>query len=172
MIQVVHPGTGSWIFTQTGSRIQGSKRHRIPDPDPKHWQEGKINGGKVPYLPILKESRQMLWCLYVKYIPCPGHWCFLSREANRYYTLYDTFIFTDSSIMASGSAYILNIKIPASNNYYWNLRDGEPFLWCFRFLPKITDVELSYVLFTTVLIMLTYCTYVKVAIKFCRCQLK
>jgi hypothetical protein len=27
MIRVVHPG----------SRIQGSKRHRIPDPDPQHW---------------------------------------------------------------------------------------------------------------------------------------
>ena len=23
--------------TYTGSRIQGSKRHRIPDPDPQHW---------------------------------------------------------------------------------------------------------------------------------------
>jgi hypothetical protein len=21
----------------SGSRIQGSKRHRIPDPDPQHW---------------------------------------------------------------------------------------------------------------------------------------
>ncbi len=40
MIQVVHPGSGSWIriliFTHLGSRIQGSKRHRIPDPDPQH----------------------------------------------------------------------------------------------------------------------------------------
>ncbi len=24
------------IFTHPGSRIQGSKRHRIPDPDPQH----------------------------------------------------------------------------------------------------------------------------------------
>jgi hypothetical protein len=23
--------------TYSGSRIQGSKRHRIPDPDPQHW---------------------------------------------------------------------------------------------------------------------------------------
>jgi hypothetical protein len=23
--------------THSGSRIQGSKRHRIPDPDPQHW---------------------------------------------------------------------------------------------------------------------------------------
>jgi hypothetical protein len=24
--------------TYSGSRIQGSKRHRIPDPDPQHWK--------------------------------------------------------------------------------------------------------------------------------------
>ncbi len=30
MIRVVHPGSGSWLFTHPGSR--GSKRHRIPDP--------------------------------------------------------------------------------------------------------------------------------------------
>jgi hypothetical protein len=23
--------------TYSGSRIQGSKRHRIPNPDPQHW---------------------------------------------------------------------------------------------------------------------------------------
>ncbi len=26
--------------TYSGSRIQGSKRHRIPDPDPQHCKEG------------------------------------------------------------------------------------------------------------------------------------
>ncbi len=26
------PGSGSWLFTHPGSRILGSKRHRIPDP--------------------------------------------------------------------------------------------------------------------------------------------
>ncbi len=36
MIRVVHPGSGSILFTHPGSRIQGSKRHRIPDPDPQH----------------------------------------------------------------------------------------------------------------------------------------
>ena len=25
--------------TYSGSRIQGSKRHRIPDPDPQHWYQ-------------------------------------------------------------------------------------------------------------------------------------
>jgi hypothetical protein len=29
MIWVVHPGIGSWLFIHPGSRIQGSKRHRI-----------------------------------------------------------------------------------------------------------------------------------------------
>jgi hypothetical protein len=32
MIWIVHPGSGSGLFTHPGSRIQGSKRHRIPDP--------------------------------------------------------------------------------------------------------------------------------------------
>ncbi len=36
MIRDVHPGFGSWFFTHTGSWIQGSKMHRIPDPDPQH----------------------------------------------------------------------------------------------------------------------------------------
>ncbi len=35
MIRVVHPGSGCWLFTHPGSRIQGPKRHRIPDPE--HW---------------------------------------------------------------------------------------------------------------------------------------
>ncbi len=29
--------SGCWLSTIPGSRIQGSKRHRIPDPDPQHW---------------------------------------------------------------------------------------------------------------------------------------
>ncbi len=32
MIRDVHPESGSWVFTHRGSRIQGSKRHRIPNP--------------------------------------------------------------------------------------------------------------------------------------------
>ncbi len=32
MIRDVHPESGSWFFTHPGSWIQGSKRHRIPDP--------------------------------------------------------------------------------------------------------------------------------------------
>ncbi len=29
--------------TYSGSRILGSKKHRIPDPDPQHWQIVKVN---------------------------------------------------------------------------------------------------------------------------------
>ena len=41
MIRDVHPGSGFriWIlffFTHSGSRVQGSKRHRIPHLDPQH----------------------------------------------------------------------------------------------------------------------------------------
>jgi hypothetical protein len=31
--------------TYSGSRIQGSKRHRIPDQDPQHWEFGSLPGG-------------------------------------------------------------------------------------------------------------------------------
>jgi hypothetical protein len=41
MIRVVHPGFG--IFTHPGSRIQGSKRHRIPDPDPQNCLEERLS---------------------------------------------------------------------------------------------------------------------------------
>jgi hypothetical protein len=36
MIQAVHPGSRSRFFTHPGSRIQGSKRLRVFDPDPQH----------------------------------------------------------------------------------------------------------------------------------------
>ncbi len=42
MLWVVHPGSGSWFFTYPGSRIQGSERHRIPDPDPQHWKNSSM----------------------------------------------------------------------------------------------------------------------------------
>ncbi len=32
MIRVVHPGSGCWLSTHPRSRIQGLKRHPIPDP--------------------------------------------------------------------------------------------------------------------------------------------
>jgi hypothetical protein len=33
-------GIGKKPIPDPGSRIQGSKRHRIPDPDPQHWSRG------------------------------------------------------------------------------------------------------------------------------------
>jgi hypothetical protein len=33
---MVNPGSRSRILTSHPSRIQGSKSHRIPDPDPQH----------------------------------------------------------------------------------------------------------------------------------------
>jgi hypothetical protein len=41
MIRVVHPGSRILIpiFTHPGSRIQVSKRHRIPDPDPQQCKK-------------------------------------------------------------------------------------------------------------------------------------
>jgi hypothetical protein len=38
----------------SGSRIQGSKRHRIPDPDPQHWIEG--SGSDVGSIPLTNGS--------------------------------------------------------------------------------------------------------------------
>ncbi len=40
MIWVIHPGSGSLLLTHPGSRIQGSKKHRIPDP--QHCKNYKI----------------------------------------------------------------------------------------------------------------------------------
>jgi hypothetical protein len=34
MIRNIHPGSG---FFHPRSQIQGSIKHRIPDPDPQHW---------------------------------------------------------------------------------------------------------------------------------------
>jgi hypothetical protein len=36
------PGSGCWLSTHPKSRIQGSKRHRIPDPDPQHCLQCNI----------------------------------------------------------------------------------------------------------------------------------
>ena len=41
MILVVHPG--SWFFTHPESLIQGSKGHRIPDPDPQNWRNVSLD---------------------------------------------------------------------------------------------------------------------------------
>ncbi len=55
MIRVVHPGSGCWLsaIPDPGSRIQGSKRYPIPDPDPLHWLS-------VPFIWILKSDILMV----------------------------------------------------------------------------------------------------------------
>ncbi len=49
MIRDVHLRSRSWFFTHPESRIQRSKRHRIPDPNPQHWCSDSIS--------------QMIWTL-------------------------------------------------------------------------------------------------------------
>ncbi len=63
MIWVVHPRSGSWFFNQSGSRIQGSKRHRMPDPDPQHWRDipgGSEGGEGADNAPISWQSKTYL----------------------------------------------------------------------------------------------------------------
>jgi hypothetical protein len=53
MIRGVHPGSGAFLPLDPGSRIQGSKRHRIPDPDtgiPLQRTEWKERGAAVPHV--------------------------------------------------------------------------------------------------------------------------
>ncbi len=42
MIRVVHPGSGSLLFTHPWSQTLESKRHRIPDPDPQHCPQHRV----------------------------------------------------------------------------------------------------------------------------------
>jgi hypothetical protein len=39
------PDPDAELSTHPGSRIQGSKRHRIPDPDPQHWLDPNWRSG-------------------------------------------------------------------------------------------------------------------------------
>jgi hypothetical protein len=50
MSRVVHPGSKIRILIFYPSRIQGSKRHRIPDPDPQHWLKLGTNRFFIPVL--------------------------------------------------------------------------------------------------------------------------
>ncbi len=47
MIRVVHPASCIRILIFYPSRIQGSKRHRIPDLDPQHWEKVPDNVWKT-----------------------------------------------------------------------------------------------------------------------------
>jgi len=59
-------GLGSGIrkkpIPDPGSRIQGSKRHRIPDPDPQHWAQESRAHFYVNSLPMI-QSLSILYAL-------------------------------------------------------------------------------------------------------------
>ncbi len=44
------------FFTHPGSRIQGSKRHRVPDPDPQRWWQGKVKWRHLPQNQTVENS--------------------------------------------------------------------------------------------------------------------
>jgi hypothetical protein len=54
------PGCSSRIrmltFSHPGSRIQGSKRHPIPDPDPQHWYSSFFKIEKTEILIVKKNE--------------------------------------------------------------------------------------------------------------------
>jgi hypothetical protein len=58
MIWVVHPGSRSGFFNHPGSRIQGLKRHRIPDPmnNPDHISESLETIFEVNILKLLNSA--------------------------------------------------------------------------------------------------------------------
>ncbi len=62
MIRVAHPGSGYWFFTHPESLIQGSKRHRIPDPEQCSKLCPVLQISRIPGFFIHSESR----------IPDPG----------------------------------------------------------------------------------------------------
>ncbi len=91
MIRMVipDPDPRSWFFTHHGSRIQGSKRHQIPDP--QHCSQSKISAySKLRAKGISGKRNQRQLCslrrvdfaetLYLHVVPyrLPNYW---SREA-------------------------------------------------------------------------------------------
>ncbi len=42
-IRDLRSGINVFHVPELGSQIQGSKRHRIPDPDPQHWMVTKVS---------------------------------------------------------------------------------------------------------------------------------
>ncbi len=81
-------GSGSWFFTHPGSRIQGLKGHRIPDPDPQQCfylflhsynvkDSSTIPANEYKYLPsarfifrVLILFRKISWLIACNEIPC------------------------------------------------------------------------------------------------------
>ncbi len=71
MILVVHPGSRIRIMTFYPSRIQGSKRHRIPDPDPQ--QKIKIRIWDEHPRSYFREIGNFFWVKILKFFDAdPG----------------------------------------------------------------------------------------------------
>jgi hypothetical protein len=62
------PGCGCRLFTHPRSRIQGSKRHRIPDPDPQHWVLIKLNRWEEFDFDVVKNKNKIAWCTWLVYM--------------------------------------------------------------------------------------------------------
>jgi hypothetical protein len=61
MIWVVHPGSGIRILTFYPSRIQGSKRHRIPDPE--HWMKIRIRDKNTGSAKVVEQNLMFSFCV-------------------------------------------------------------------------------------------------------------
>ncbi len=66
MIRVVHPGSRIWMltFSHPGSRIQGSKRHPIPDP-------GSGSATLVAYVNKPEKQEKLKFVFYLGTVPVP-----------------------------------------------------------------------------------------------------
>ncbi len=134
MIRVVHPRSGSWFFTHPGSRIQGSKRHRIPDLDPQHcffahvaelfvifshvtqfWTRSELDSGMTREVPYLLQYYSV--CLLMQ---CPGGTTWVARRTSGRWVC--------SSTLSSAASCPLTTKTspPSTGNTYKIHRVGGP----------------------------------------------
>ncbi len=72
MIRVVHPG----FFTHPGCRIQGSKRHLIPDSDPQQWFFTLRHRKQFP-VRMYSNSEVNVWYKIFVHLGVPWHLCWL-----------------------------------------------------------------------------------------------
>ncbi len=78
--RISDPGSGCWLSTHPGSRIQGSKRHRIPAPDPQHCLSLGLHKGRPSYRRSLQPSKKNIQH-FITWKFCPfflffvGHFC-------------------------------------------------------------------------------------------------
>ncbi len=80
MIWDVHPGSGSWLFTHPG--FWGSKRHRIPDPDPCLFTHPNPGGQKGTPDPGSGSATRMIRS-YGTHMGPAGRSCWERRRCDR-----------------------------------------------------------------------------------------